>query len=75
MQESHQEEHSTQWEHQKQGYHQSVCIEGLNVGSSRKLPTLSGTARTYLRRKILSRILEKTYVKKLVNKCSCVLKN
>ena len=37
--------------------------------------SMSAEIRTKPRRKILSKKIGKTYVKKLVNKCSCVLKN
>ena len=79
MHESHQEEHPRHWEHQKQS-----CITKLfdrclskraGLWNNKEISTTltaPGSARTTLRRKIYSKIIRKTSVKKLENKCGCV---
>ena len=74
--ESHLEEHSTQWGHQKQNYYKN-CFVNRRVGlwNDKEIATtltVPGTIRTAVARKIWSKIPGKTCVKKLINKCGCL---
>ena len=75
--ESHQEEYSIQWGHQKQNITQLFVrfinrrVELWNDKNIDITLTVAGTIITPIGRKIWSKILGKASVKKLVNKCSC----
>ena len=78
MHKSHAEEHFKKWEHQKKSI--TIMIDrfidrGLELWNHKEITTtltVCGTVRTAVERDILSKILGKTSVKKLVNKGGCL---
>ena len=77
MHKSHQEEHSKQWGHQKLSYHQTDRfmnrrVELRNDKEITTTLTVPCTVRTAVGGKIWRKILGKTSLMKLVNKCGCI---
>ena len=79
MHESHQEEHSKEWGHQKQNYNQTAwqifMDRGLELWNHKEITTtltMPGTVRAAVGRDIwIKKILGKISEKKLVNKGGC----